>query len=195
MTKISKTNQKALREMYANDMKNVWGKDTSMIDYCVKSNKFFIGIQNKVIGFEKHRIENDFWFGYSDCGQGLSYEDNNKRVDDTERHLHDYFISRNTEGIERKIKQISELLKIGYTERIVLRTNYNSDGSSCYVHVKNSYDRYDRNDEKEYPMTESEIKFYISALEEFLEMVTDQCERYWKRYRKNISINTYWADR
>lgn len=76
--KSSLPHEYLLQEEYA----NIWASDKRMQEYCMKeiSNCVFTSFGGLVV-FEKQKIDTKFCFGYSDCGQGQSYEDAQKAED------------------------------------------------------------------------------------------------------------------
>ena len=104
---LNKKFQQELKERYAVAMKAVWGNSQKMIDYCVKQAAVFIPVANNGIAvIDKPHIETDFYFGYSDCGQGLSYEENNERVNHVSDNLAEYFVNYNLRDINEKINMV-----------------------------------------------------------------------------------------
>ncbi|MBR4397056.1 MAG: hypothetical protein IKS93_04305, partial [Methanobrevibacter sp.] len=65
MDMFSKENQKALKEEYKELLKDVWGNDERMIDYCLKKNELLLKTEKGyILEIEKQGIKKDFCFGY-----------------------------------------------------------------------------------------------------------------------------------
>ena len=106
-----KENQKALKSVYETEIKKIYAKDSKMVEWCVNRAKYIFQMRGKVIAFEKRTIDKDFWFGYSDLGQGLSYEENNARVKHNQENVVAFFINSNLSDLNKIIDSIKDVLK------------------------------------------------------------------------------------
>lgn len=208
---LNKKFQQELKERYAVAMKAVWGNSQNMIDYCVKQASVFIPVANNGIAvIDKPRIETDFYFGYSDCGQGLSYEENNERVNHVSDHLAEYFVSYNLRDINEKIKLIEEILdsenKDG--EYIIINSgHYSSDilGNARSLQIVKPYNFYtgyttleeiQRHDASAVVASIEDVKRYLEAYKFIKETFTKRLNTYLKRFgTSKLSVGTYWVDR
>lgn len=79
------------------EMRKVWGRDQSMVDYCMKETSQCVMLSDgkMMVKFEQPRIEKDFCFGYSTCGQGQEYDEARKAERDCNDHLEEYFMAHN----------------------------------------------------------------------------------------------------
>ena len=75
---FSKESQKKLAELYKAGLFEVW--DDHMANWCMKQVAYFVPINGGkgIIAIDKQHIETSFYSGYSDLGQGMSYDENNK---------------------------------------------------------------------------------------------------------------------
>lgn len=208
---LNKKFQQELKERYAVAMKAVWGNSQNMIDYCVKQASVFIPVANNGIAvIDKPRIETDFYFGYSDCGQGLSYEENNERVNHVSDHLAEYFVSYNLRDINEKIKLIEEILDSGNKdgEYIIINSgHYSSDilGNARSLQIVKPYNFYtgnttleeiQRHDASAVVASIEDVKRYLEAYKFIKETFTKRLNTYLKRFgTSKLSVGTYWVDR
>jgi len=208
---LNKKFQQELKERYAVAMKSVWGNSQNMIDYCVKQAAVFIPVANNGIAvIDKPRIETDFYFGYSDCGQGLSYEENNERVNHVSDNLAEYFVSYNLRDINDKIKLIEEILdsenKDG--EYIIINSgHYSSDilGNARSLQIVKPYNFYtgnttleeiQRHDTSAAVASIEDVKRYLEAYKFIKETFTKRLNTYLKRFgTSKLNVGTYWIDR
>lgn len=208
---LNKKFQQELKERYAVAMKAVWGNSQKMIDYCVKQAAVFIPVANNGIAvIDKPHIETDFYFGYSDCGQGLSYEENNERVNHVTDNLAEYFVNYNLRDINEKIKLIEEILDSGNKdgEYIIINSgHYSSDtvNSAHSMQIVRPYNFYtgnatleevQRHDATAAIASLEDVKRYLEAYKFVKEMFTKRLNTYLKRFgTSKLSVGTYWVDR
>ena len=87
----------------------VWGNDAKMVEHCVKHYTTNVRLSNgAIIGFDKKRIETEFWVGYSDCGQGLSYDEANRRIEDIRSNILQHFMQNNMDYHKRLLKKCED---------------------------------------------------------------------------------------
>lgn len=207
---LNKASQKELKERYAVIMKAVWGNSQKMVDYCVKKANVFIPVNNGIAIIDKPSIETDFWFGYSDCGQGLSYDENKERVDSVRENIKDYFFEKNLKDINEHIKDIEDIIECAeneYSEYIcVNRKHYSDEVIECRVievlnryrgwGMGNSIEYLQQNDSTATIATYDEMVRYLNAYKYVKEQFTKRLEAYWKKYGSTkLHIGTYWVDR
>lgn len=79
------------------EMRKVWGSDQSMIDYCIRSTSQCVVLSDgkMMVKFEQPRIEKDFCFGYSTCGQGMEYDEARDVERNCNDHIEEYFMAHN----------------------------------------------------------------------------------------------------
>ena len=200
MTK-EKEIQKELKNIYSVELKKVYNNDSKMITWCVNRAKYIFKLRDMVVPFETMHIEKDFWFGYSDLGQGLSYEENNERVNKHEENVVAYFINRNLSDIINKIDKINEILETYENEHyfekgFVILPEYGDRTNIGEIFYYNYYGhRRDDIKEEDY-LTVDELKEYLQHLMVWKSICEKQLQTYLKKYgTKHISFNTYWVDR
>lgn len=99
--------QKELKTEYAAELAKVW--DTKMVKYCITRTAYIVEHNGRLYGIEKPRIEKKFCFGYGYCGVSVAEEEAAaySRAEEI-RTNEKFFIEKNLEDINRKIKQYKE---------------------------------------------------------------------------------------
>lgn len=96
-----------LLEEYKTELKKVWGKDQKMIDWCVSQAQSIIKLSTgQLFVTDKPRIETEFCFGYSSCGQGPTFDECNDTIDDFRDNKEKYFLDVNLSPFESYINQL-----------------------------------------------------------------------------------------
>lgn len=192
--------QKELKNIYSAELKKIY-TGSSMVTWAVNRAKYLFKMRGMVVPLEKLNIEKDFYFGYSDIGQGLSYEENNARVNEHEENVIAYFINRNLSDITNKIDKVNEILETYENEnyfkkRFVILHEYGSESNIGEIIYYDYYSgRRDNIKEEDY-LTIDELKEYLQHLMVWKVMCEKQLQTYLKKYgTKHISFNTYWVDR
>lgn len=174
-----------------------WNNDTRMAEFCTKGIWDAIEVNGLLVVGKKPDLQTSFWFGYSDFGQGLSYEENNIRTERISNHKDKYFIQKNTEQLNNIIdKLMSAPFVYVYPEMY---------GNTPLALYELKFAKYDLLQEGERPYRGSDIEYRVLTAEErknivkmyerMLEKQTKRVQNYLKRFSKNISVNTYWIDR
>lgn len=204
---LSKDVQKAMMVNYEKCMESVWtlrnGKiDTKMVDYCKKKTAVLVPLNDgKMISLEKSGLEKDFYFGYSVCGQGPTYDDHNETMRNVSKYLEKYFVEKNKERIEHDIQFLKDKNHDGY--RLFKRKHYISepeDGCVVSINYVRSWEISGMSDEKikelhGEELTHDELNNLILGYKELLEIKEKQISSYLKRYgTSKLSINSYWID-
>lgn len=186
---------KDLKNKIYTEYKKCW--DERMATFCTKGISNAVEIDGGIFVVGKLNIQKDFYFGYSDMGQGLSYEDNNARIEAAEKEKIAYFIKRNTREIDNIIDNL-------HTSQFVFLYNvcYADIPINLFKHKTSNYDLI-LNDEKPYRNLDCEyrratkeeraaiIKLYEDVRENFVKRLMN----YLNRYSNKITFNSYWIDR
>lgn len=185
--KTTDKNYNALRE----EMNRIWGTNSHMSDYCCKqANQIVFVGDGDFIVIEKKSLEKDFWFGYSDCGQGLSYEENNDKMKNVSNNISQYFIERNIADLKEMIEQLQD-----ETKRWFKIVNY-SGGLHCVTLKTDDYlNRWGYNNPDYVEIDRKYIDDILEAYECELEARVKRCISYLKRFKNKINVNSYWVDR
>lgn len=193
---FSKSNQSQLFEHYKEALVDIWGKDTRMIDYCMKRAQIIISVSdNCIIPIDKERIETEFWFGYSDIGQGRSQAENNELVERTHDTLVEYFMDRNLEGVNKIIEDLENISNDSHRtikKVTITRGTHNSKYTICGLRINDPW----RNTYEGTDLTTEEINTAIEGYKIYKEKLIKRLETYLKKYdTSKLSIQTYWMDR
>lgn len=186
---------KELKNKIYNEYLKYW--DDKMAKFCTKEIWEALEVNGMIVVAEKPELQTSFYFGYSDMGQGLSYEENNVRTEQVKKHKDEYFTEKNTEGLT---KIIDNLLTMPFV--YVYPAVYGDTAINLFQLKFGKYDliqdgeRPYRNMSIEYRvLTMDERKAIVKMYERMLEKQTKRVQNYLKRFSKNISVNTYWIDR
>lgn len=178
---------KEQKEFLRNAFEEVWSKDSSMIDYCVKESDGYVVFDNGFIfAFEKPRIETSFCFGYSLSRYDSESYDNANNMVEFSKTNEQYFIDEN-------IKQLTVYdMK---NEYIALRKY--EDSKFVYLVNKRYYeDRpYMFRGEVLFELSKDEIKRLIEENNNMFERFKKRLNTYLKKYGlSKIKSWSYWRD-
>ena len=186
---------KELKNKIYNEYLKYW--DDKMAKFCTKEIWEALEVNGMIVVAEKPELQTSFYFGYSDIGQGLSYEENNIRIEQVKKHKDEYFTEKNTEGLT---KIIDNLLTMPF---VYVYPMLYGDTPINLFHLE--FAKYDLIQDGKRPYRNMDIKYRVLTMEErktivkmyerMLEKQTKRVQNYLKRFSKNISVNTYWIDR
>ena len=188
---------KVLKEKINKEFLKYWNSD--MATFCTKGIADGVEFPWGIFIINKPSIKKEFYFGYSDCGQGLSYEENNDRMDTVSRNKIRYFIEQNIEPLNKTIENLKTshfvyVYNVCYGDTPlglyqVKFANYNliAEGETPYRNkqINAGYRE----------LTKEEREILIKFYEGFIEKHTKRVLNYAKRFGNNISISSYWIDR
>lgn len=205
---LSKENQLKLREAYAVALNEIF--KGGMQNYILNNIAYFVPVNNGkgIATIRKEDIKKDFWCGYSDCGQGQSYDECNEQVDSIRKNLEQAFMSENLEGREKRAMNLEYLI---CTDNKILDSsecryvcyiapNYTSSPADCLVVNMNFVHWYDEIEGRlrvnnPIKATREDLENYLLAYNQYTEDFTKRLKTYFKRFRDKISVHTYWIDR
>lgn len=175
----------------SNEYAKVWGDDTRMNTYCNNKVKNAVEMHDgSIVLFENIDIDKHFWFGYSDRGQGMSYEDNNERVEFIEKNKLSYFYHANLKKCFIKLFKINANNKY---RKAYLCKNYD-ESNICIVHMYTDYE-FNKLTENPVEMTETDIIAYNAVIKTERKRFATRLNSYIKRYgASKIDIDSYWID-
>ena len=97
-----------LKERIHNALVDAWGNDQEMVKYCEGKIASAVQLENGMILYEeKQKIETDFCFGWSSCGQGPEYSEAMKSERNA-RSKEDYFIRENMRVYDEEITHLTK---------------------------------------------------------------------------------------
>lgn len=197
---FGKKMQSVYKAIYAEGIKESW-KDEHMQEYCIKCNCLFVPFRANtiIVGLEKPYIQKDFWFGYSDFGQGPTFDECNNAEDNARRNAIDYFMKSNLKPIDNDIKKITELIEnknFSYYN-YYFNKHYYSESETNPVSTIVYFDKWqDREKYEKNFLTAEELKLYLEALKEYRNMFIKRLNTYLKRFGvSKLHFGTYWMDR
>ena len=193
---FSKESQKKLAETYKAALLEFW--DEHMASWSVKQAAYFIPIDNGngLIVIDKHHIEKEFWSGYSDIGQGMSFEENNKYMDAVRSDIERFFINSNLSSIDSAIEHLKEIIDGGTNFRIVHRPHYCTQPASSCLRCYEIYRYWDSVPAESKDMNIEDVKLILSAYKLYREDFKKKLFTYLKKYgSKHIHMHSYWIDR
>ena len=200
---FSKESQKELRERYMNGQIEVWRGDEKMVKFCTKEAAYIIPIcgGKYLLSIDKEKIDTEFWFGESDCGQGLSHDENAKRMSDVRHNIEDYFIEHNLRSINSMIETLEEILSTSTSKKIEHHLAYYSSPEDNCIHNYSFYDPYSWNgntkpSEGGEDMTKKDISLLLDAYKIYKEDFIKRLHTYLLKFgTKKLYIHSYWIDR
>lgn len=195
---FSKKSQDSLKEIFRSSLQQVYSKDSSMVDYCMKQVTFLVPICNGkyIVELTKPNIETEFWFGESDMGQGRSHEENSGLMNFIHRNIEDYFVSENLSSIDNTIQKIKDVIAGKSTLSARHHKYYNRCPNSVIhdVYFENPWDAWYGKDGED--LSKADLKVLLDAYKLQREKFNKRLETYLKKYgRKHLRVSSYWIDR
>ena len=194
--KYNEVSSEELREEFT----KIWGNNTKMVEHCVKSHSTSIRLSNgKVICFDRPRIETDFWVGYSDCGQGITYEEANNKIDCIRTNIEEYFFKENMDKYTVLLKKCNDKNYRVYTAK-----QYDGEEESNFVcfylldtEYSGEFERLRRWSKDFQEVTDSEdINLIKWAIQEDANKFKKRLNAYIKRFgTSKLHCSRYWVDR
>lgn len=194
--KYRELSKEELREEFL----RVWGKDVKMVEWSVKNHPTSIRLSSgKVIVFDKKYIETEFWIGYSDCGQGRTYDEANRQQEGICANMEKYFIAKNMQ----EVKSLLEKAK-NPEYSIYICDQYDRKDGHNFVNFYlfdrewgDSFERTQRFSKNFHKVENSEdIALIRWAIEQDAQKFEKRLKTYLKRFgTKKLRCSTYWLDR
>lgn len=175
---LAKELEKMLSQVYKPEYVEQKAKEQAKETPCIKLS------DGKLVVFEKPKMEKDFCFGYSDWGQGLTYERANElcRAYSSDPK---YFINDNLAQFKGFVNY-----KDGKADaKMFLTRKYNT--TNIYeVGWKSDYDSEEINIDNE-----EDKRLVLATVQSIYDKFKRQLENYVKRYgTEKLHVWTYWAD-
>lgn len=184
-------------QAYHEEMVKVWGKDQRMIDFCEKeASQVVMLTDGKIVRFTQPRIEKNFCFGYSTCGQGPSHEECEKEHSNFRDNQELWFMEENRRkgGYDEKVNSLKDL-----DNTLYLAVKYKGGENMMEWTCIEEWEK-ERNPcfFMNYSPSENQTadrKILISALLEEKEKHEKRLRTWWKRYgAEKLRSWTYWLD-
>lgn len=183
---MKKLSEKALNAVNQ-ELDLVYKNDKSMKDYHLKNiSNIFMFDDGRFIVFEKKSLKTRFCFGYSDCGQGSSFEKAQELSNKAERDS-EIFIKENLEDIESTIKEFKE------NDVYIISTHFNKGKNQ--VNLCSDYNMRYHSRENSEKISEKDKLEIISILKEEKAKMIKRVETYLKRFGlSKIRSWYFWVD-
>lgn len=199
---LSKPAQKELRAKFETALRDVWKTrkgevDEHMVKFCLGDVAVVVPLSNgRLVVIDKPRIEKDFCFGWSSCGQGATYEECNKTHDAVRADLANYFKEQNIEGFDRRYKDYVEADRCGEFDQLNTNAHYNSqseDNPLCHLNFNNR--EWPELDKGSKPITAEDLHNFVEAVKFVRADFAKRIDTYLKKYgTKKLRTWTYWVD-
>ena len=193
--------QNELKKKYEKALFTYW-EDEKMVKYLMKQILYLIPICDGkyMIQIDKQKLTKDFYFGYSDIGQGLSYEENNERIKEFKNNIGNEFREKNLSTINNTIEMISKVFN-GTTEVKMYHFPHWHKKSESDDSMLRDYGFDDPwrgktfvGEGKEFEKTD--IDKLLTGLIYLKKYTEKKIDSYLKKYGSSkINISTYWIDR
>lgn len=194
---LSKNGQKDLRQKYEIVLADAWknrnGKiDTRMVNFCLKDASVIIPMSNgTLVAIDKPRIDKDFCFGYSTCGQGMSYDECQRTHQSAADNLAEYFKEENLKGFDSRYREfVNGASEENFHLSVHLTGKYWSQSE------KNPLRNITTDTVKmQEPVTAEDIENYVEAVKFVRAEFEKKIDSYLKRYgTSKLRTWTYWVD-
>lgn len=203
---LSKENQSKLKSRYADALMKYWQEDNikgRMTSCCLGHVAVFVPILDDkfIFTIDKERVDKTFYFGYSDCGQGRTWDENQAITEHVRKNIEDYFIEHNLKSIDQKIADMKDYLEYEHIEGSIKKMYcyphyYEQDPEAVLCHVSTCRPGWDLIPENSKEVSFDDARLILEALEAYRVTFEKQLHTYLKKYgAKHLSVSTYWIDR
>ena len=203
---LSKENQSKLKSRYADALMKYWKEDNikgRMTSCCLGSVAIFVPIADGkfIYSIEKSCIDKTFYFGYSDCGQGRSWDENQELTEHVRKNIEEYFINHNLEGVDRWIKEFEDYIEYENIEGDVPKMYrypqyYGQDPNDVLVNISILRPGWDIIPDNSSEVSFDDARLILEGFKEYRVMFEKQLNTYLKKYgAKHLHVSTYWIDR
>ena len=179
---------------YKAELSKVFKED--MVEYVIKTTQSLIKLSTgQLFATGKHRLETEFCFGYSSCGQGPSYDECRQEHDDFRQNAAQRFKEENLKGFDSYIEQ----LDTDNARQPYLVSQYRDDKNANIVIVSwmsgfdFDYNGVDR--ERCTPLNDKDKDAIKAVYLADKAAVEKRCDAYVKKYgTSKFRTWTYWMD-
>ena len=205
MSKISeklifeKPYQDKLKVKYNKALEEAWKGDERMVKYDMNQIAYLVPIcnGNYIIKISKVKLDKDFYFGYSDIGQGLSFEENTKRMDEFKKNIEQNFKEKNLSTIDSMIKQLEEIICGHSSIKAMHFVQYYNCPENSILHDFGFDDPWRGRSftGKGFDLDLRDLKLILEGYKLLREYTIKKINGYLKRYGTNkIYVSSYWID-
>ena len=195
----------ALMERYRAACKELY-EDDELVEYCAKKVGEVVELPNGLmVEIDKEHIRTQFCFGYSDIGQGPTYEEAWKNMRDADTN-EAYFLRKNMEAFDRVLEG---LYRHGHDYMVVLTGNtkhlrglhlkratevLEAVGGCAFLPALKGQELEFRGT-KGYVCTDEDVALLRDGYERAAKAHLSKCRAYLKRYGlSKLSTRMYWID-
>jgi hypothetical protein len=199
---LSKPAQKELRTKFETALQDVWKRrdgsvDEKMVKFCLSDAAVVVPLSNnRMTIIAKPRIEKEFCFGWSSCGQGPSHNECVNACEDANDNLAEYFKQQNLESFDRHYKNYIEANDNGHSQELNATGKYISQSGNNPLRSINFNNReYPQLDKDSENITSEDLTNFVTAINFVREDFSKRIETYLKKYgTKKLRTWTYWID-
>lgn len=190
MDMFSKENQKALKEEYKELLKDVWGNDERMIDYCLKKNELLLKTEKGyILEIEKQGIKKDFCFGYRLSSHDTEEYDAANRMASHVQSDADYFFDENMKSFRAWIDEFSDK-----DNRFFFQNHYHRQANNIMKSVNCVSSFYPEKPDMEF-ISDNDRELILAAYKECAERHSKKIATYLKRFgTSKVRSWSFWVD-
>lgn len=191
VTKITKQDKQMLHDEFA----KAWNKGSDMPDWCVRTTSAYMTVGDRLVTFDKPRIETRFCFGYG--RQGAYDYDEVQEVCDSlsrnERYFVDHNLERSDAGQDMRAIEDSFWIEWWLSDRHYTGQTPDCRLGSVFAKHREDHDWCERQGWR--LLTEDELHEYYRVCFEEQVKLCKRLKTYLKRYGlSKCEYWTYWAD-
>lgn len=199
---LSKSAQKELRVKYETCLRDAWKTrkgtvDEHMVKFCLGDTAVVVPLSNgRITTIDKPRIEKDFCFGWSSCGQGSTYDECNEEISAARDNLAEYFKSENLRAFDNRYKDYINADRDGEADQLNTKGHYISQSEdNPLVNLNFNNREWPGLDKGSEPVTAEDLHNFVAAIGFVREEFAKRVDTYLKKYgTKKLRTWTYWVD-
>lgn len=217
LPKISHTPTKEEKAELLKEWRLIWGSREDMAEYCTNKTAKILKLNNRLVTFEKERLEKHFCYGFGYCG--VTSEEDQRRATNNARTTKtdggQTFINKNLAGLNENIETIKNIQAVRAGNDPEYNNRYFYHDTECYILKENYYNEdpahnlykvcfiksYDFENNFRYKdvigqkATDEELKQILAVYEEMKAEKMKRCETYLKKYgTEKLHVWTYLVD-
>ena len=192
---LSKEAQAGLKEVYKGILNDQICKEKA-IDYHLSKVSVMVELSDgKLIAIEKENLQKEFLFGYSDFGQGLSYEEARAAANNVDNHIADWFKGHNLGNIKRTIEKLEQYINGERKIEAYIWKVWN-EGETYYDFAVNEWIYMDYiREHGGIVVSNEDAKRILAAYQQHKENTEKRIDQYLKRYgTSKLNTRIYWVD-
>lgn len=196
---FDKEYQDKLKRKYEIGLREAWNNSEKMVKYDMSRIAYLVPICDGkyIISLSKPILEKEFHFGYSDMGQGLSYEENNERMKNVRQNLAEHFKKENLSSVNNEIEMVEKIIEGKTWQKAYHFVTYYSAPEDSIIHQIGYDTQYGRTfNGKSYDFDIRDLKLFLIGLKYLKEYTEKKIDTYLKKYgTSKLHVSSYWIDR